>query len=92
MCVASLICKDRKKITNRKWMRQKLSLLILFFLKRGAMPTGSTLNHSDKSHLVQIAGLLIFCNRHMKKTWTLDDQTANKIKVLKALSANRTFM
>ena len=39
-----------------------------FFIKRGAMPTASMLNYSDKSLLVQIAGLLLFCNRHMKKT------------------------
>ena len=58
MCVDSLFCKDRKKITNRIWMRQKLSLLILFFIKRGTMPTGSMFNYSDKSLLVQIAGLL----------------------------------
>ena len=60
MCVDSLVCKDRKKITNRKWMRQKLSLLILYFKKRGAMPTASMLNYSDKSLLVQLPGFFYF--------------------------------
>ena len=41
-------------------MRQKLSLLILYFKKRGAMPTASMLNYSDKSLLVQLPGFFHF--------------------------------
>ena len=31
-----------------------------FFIKRGAMPTGSMLNYSDKSLLVQLPGFFYF--------------------------------